>query len=252
MVEALDCRKLTTTSIPRTHISIEQEDDTPRVAQEASASNPTQEVSHSPFRKVHKGMWKSQKLPTKRRLETIVDDIPPSALAKRREQTSSCPPQRSRQQPTTAPSESKLKQLPPNAPRDIEKKGRYTFRKGVRIRDYQVPTAGDPPPMPSSVQFQCRDGFDGHEAFIAGFSRPMVKRSRDPQWREEQGPSSPFPTLPLTLRSTTPLTQSCPMSDALGNTEQVARPQGDPQSFEEEGEGHEAFKQWTRQLHGNL
>ncbi|KAM5365602.1 hypothetical protein ACJZ2D_010937 [Fusarium nematophilum] len=62
----------------------------------------------------------------------------------------------------------RLKPVPRGAPRIIEKKGKYTIRKGVRIRDYKIP-GPDPwpdPPSPNSPEFQCRDGFSPNEASL--------------------------------------------------------------------------------------
>lgn len=63
------------------------------------------------------------------------------------------------------PTENKLKPVPRNAPRNIETKGKYTIRKGVRIRDYRVPVRATNACLSpsSSPEFQCRDGFDSKE-----------------------------------------------------------------------------------------
>ncbi|KAF4977697.1 hypothetical protein FDECE_18321 [Fusarium decemcellulare] len=79
----------------------------------------------------------------------------------------------------------KLKPLPPGAPRVIEKKGRYTLRKGIRIRDYKIPNPDSVPypPSPDSPEYQCRDGFNKRETSL-GYPQPMVaqmKEVRDPE-----------------------------------------------------------------------
>ncbi|KAF7560542.1 hypothetical protein G7046_g3625 [Stylonectria norvegica] len=73
----------------------------------------------------------------------------------------------------------KLKPVPRNALRNIEKKGKYTIRQGVQIRDYRVPRRTGNPywSSHSNLGFQCRDGFDGRETSL-GHPRPMSKRSR--------------------------------------------------------------------------
>ncbi|RSL53119.1 hypothetical protein CEP51_014947 [Fusarium floridanum] len=69
--------------------------------------------------------------------------------------------------------ETKLKPLPRGAPRIIEKRGRYTIHKGIRMRDYKVPSPDSSYlPPPSSPEFQCRDGFDANEV-SHGCPRPM-------------------------------------------------------------------------------
>ena len=57
----------------------------------------------------------------------------------------------------------RLRPIPINAPRSIETKGRFTFRQGVRIYDYQVPRYGGGRRVQSKRAFQCRDGFDDAE-----------------------------------------------------------------------------------------
>lgn len=85
---------------------------------------------------------------------------------------------------TTHTSESpvvtKLRPVPQGAPRLIEKKGQYTIRKGVRIRDYKLP---GPSPWPcalpsNSLEYQCRDGFDAKEVSL-GYPQPMVIRIQE-------------------------------------------------------------------------
>lgn len=74
----------------------------------------------------------------------------------------------------------KLRPVPQGASRLIEKKGQYTIRKGVRIRDYKLP---GPSPWPcalpsNSLEYQCRDGFDVKEVSL-GYPQPMVIRLRE-------------------------------------------------------------------------
>lgn len=81
-------------------------------------------------------------------------------------------------EPRTPPRK-KLRPVPRHAPRNMEKKGRFTIRKGVRIREYKVPTRPSGPYLSpkSSPGFQCRDGFSEQEV---RFGQPQVseKRSR--------------------------------------------------------------------------
>lgn len=63
------------------------------------------------------------------------------------------------------PSQSKkLKPVPPNAPRDIKKCGIFTFRHGVRIIDYRLPTRKPTITPHSSQELRGCDGFDSPEA----------------------------------------------------------------------------------------
>ncbi|RSL56568.1 hypothetical protein CEP54_008768 [Fusarium duplospermum] len=85
----------------------------------------------------------------------------------------SASPRRQQTDPPGSGHETKLKPLPRGAPRIIEKKGRYTIHRGIRIRDYKIPSPDSSYlPPPSSPEFQCRDGFDGNEASL-GYPRPM-------------------------------------------------------------------------------
>lgn len=72
------------------------------------------------------------------------------------------------------PPKKKFRSVPRNAPRDIETKGRFSFRKGVRIWDYKVlqTAPGSLTSPPQSLQSQCRDGFDEDETSL-GYSQPM-------------------------------------------------------------------------------
>ncbi|KAF4970262.1 hypothetical protein FSARC_2668 [Fusarium sarcochroum] len=81
----------------------------------------------------------------------------------------------------------KLTPLPAGAPRIIETKGRYTIRKGVRIRDYKLPNPVPWPraPSSSSPQYQCRDGFDRSETSL-GYPQPMIAQSRQTGREETQ------------------------------------------------------------------
>lgn len=89
------------------------------------------------------------------------------------------PPKRRQTDPPGSCHETKLKPLPRGAPRIIEKKGRYTVHRGIRIRDYKVPSPDSSYlPPPSSPEFQCRDGFDADEASL-GYPRPMYPRVQE-------------------------------------------------------------------------
>ncbi|PHH81849.1 hypothetical protein CDD82_7726 [Ophiocordyceps australis] len=68
-----------------------------------------------------------------------------------------------------------LRPVPKSAPRTIEKMGRFTFRKGVRISDYKMPRPAERPDCPESPSWQCRDGFDADETSL-GTPRPLAKR----------------------------------------------------------------------------
>ncbi|KAJ4006730.1 hypothetical protein NW752_010731 [Fusarium irregulare] len=71
----------------------------------------------------------------------------------------------------------KLRPVPRGAPRIIEKQGKFTIRRGVRIRDYKMPGPMPWPrtPLPNSLEYQCRDGFNEKEASL-GQPKPMVAR----------------------------------------------------------------------------
>ncbi|KAH7189325.1 uncharacterized protein B0J16DRAFT_397325 [Fusarium flagelliforme] len=75
------------------------------------------------------------------------------------------------------PTVTKLRPVPRGAPRIIERQGKFTIRRGVRIRDYRMP---GPVPWPraalsNSLEYQCRDGFNEKEASL-GYPKPMVAR----------------------------------------------------------------------------
>ncbi|KEY74275.1 hypothetical protein S7711_00433 [Stachybotrys chartarum IBT 7711] len=71
------------------------------------------------------------------------------------------PPVRSKE--PVAPTRKRLRALPPNAPRLMERKGPYIFRSGLRIADFKIPRRKLSQPSPASLPFQCRDGFDDEE-----------------------------------------------------------------------------------------
>lgn len=105
----------------------------------------------------------------RRRAETITDDGSQGQALKIQcesgisGETTKLSPVRS-----VAEESKKLQPVPANAPRDMEKWGRFTFIKGVRIRDYQFPTPKSPTPRPQSRQYQCRDSFDGSQRRALG------------------------------------------------------------------------------------
>lgn len=147
----------------------------------------------------HNGTRRSKQLSKRRRLETIVDEGPRPEVTTCGKRTNS-PLKRPKQPSTQTTPEKKLKKVPPNAPKVIERKGKYTFRKGVRIRDYRIPVAKSAPAVPWSRQFQCRDSFDGHE-IPASLPRAMKKMARETQLRDKEA-SSPTEELPPTPQST--------------------------------------------------
>jgi hypothetical protein len=110
------------------------------------------------------------------------------------------PPEKDTMSP---PERKRLRPAPRSAPRSIEKTGRYTIRKGVRIRDYNVPLRrqDSTPSSTSGLEFQCRDGFTEDEAFEW---RPYVERKRtaDPRtWSLSAGsPALVMDQLPLHIK----------------------------------------------------
>ncbi|KAF5026703.1 hypothetical protein F66182_1210 [Fusarium sp. NRRL 66182] len=115
--------------------------------------------------------------------------LPETPCTREKEALHRRPSQRTPPQTPESPVVSKLRPVPPGAPRLIEKKGRYTIRKGVRIRDYRLP---DPNPWlcappSSSPVYQCRDGFDGNEASL-GYPQPMILRSKQNVVHEQIAP----------------------------------------------------------------
>lgn len=99
------------------------------------------------------------------------------------------------------PARKKLRPLPRNAPRSIEKTGRYKIRKGVRIRDYSVPLRRQGSTLSSTtgLEFQCRDGFTEDEA---AEWRPQVvkKRCLIPHAASVCSPAVLLDQLPLHLK----------------------------------------------------
>lgn len=58
-----------------------------------------------------------------------------------------------------------LREFPPGAPGLVETKGKYTFRKGIRsTREYRILPPKAKVISPRSPAYQCRDGFDRHQA----------------------------------------------------------------------------------------
>jgi hypothetical protein len=52
-------------------------------------------------------------------------------------------------------------------------RGKYTFIKGVRLRDYDFPRQGDKEAKDNAA-FKCRDGFSREETSL-GYPRMMIK-----------------------------------------------------------------------------
>jgi hypothetical protein len=79
----------------------------------------------------------------------------------------------------------KLRPVPRGAPRTIERKGQYTIRKGVRIRDYRLPGPNPWPRVspPNSPEYQCRDGFNEEEVSL-GYPQPMTTWKRSNMHKE--------------------------------------------------------------------
>lgn len=67
----------------------------------------------------------------------------------------------------------RLQSVPSSAPRDTVTRGKYTFIKGVRLRDYEFPRQGGNEAVDSAA-FQCRDGFSREET-SRGYLRTMAK-----------------------------------------------------------------------------
>ena len=133
----------------------------------------------------------------RRHMETIVDDEPQPRVVKSQSPSigSGCSAVRSTEQ-------KKLLPVPANAPQDIERKGKYTFVKGVRIKDYRLPLARPLPAHPKTCQYQCRDGFlsDGEPV---GSLRIEQSRTIDAERQPHQN-YWPSKESPLTPRSISP------------------------------------------------
>ncbi|EWG45365.1 hypothetical protein FVEG_15816 [Fusarium verticillioides 7600] len=123
--------------------------------------------------------------------------------ARRNSQQRDETPSPTRTHTSESPVVTKLRPVPQGAPRLIEKKGQYTIRKGVRIRDYKLP---GPSPWPcalpsNSLEYQCRDGFDVKEISL-GYPQPMVIRLREnvhePNTGNYKGPKPRSPSLGTT------------------------------------------------------
>lgn len=54
-----------------------------------------------------------------------------------------------------------LQPLPPYIKRDTEIRGKFIFRRGIRIQDYRKPKSSMS--LPPRYELQCRDGFEEHE-----------------------------------------------------------------------------------------
>lgn len=69
--------------------------------------------------------------------------------------------------------------VPKHAPRDTITQGRFTFIKGVRLRDYDVPRRDSDPSTltPSDPAFQCKDAFSEREISL-GSPQQRVKIPR--------------------------------------------------------------------------
>lgn len=115
----------------------------------------------------------------KRRKETIIDDAPKPRQTTRLNLRRSAkrvgrncmvlctPPKRQLAMSEVSSEQSmekRLREVPSSAPRLVETKGKYTFRKDIRIRDYYIPPRRTSAPSPWSSAYQCRDGFEPHDA----------------------------------------------------------------------------------------
>lgn len=93
------------------------------------------------------------------------------------------------QVPPERSSGKKLREVPPGAPRIVETKGKYTFRKGIRsIGEYRVLSPKGKTPSPRSSAYQCRDRFDRRQATgrrpmaikVLGYSNEQFEEQRVP------------------------------------------------------------------------
>ncbi|KAG9259186.1 uncharacterized protein F5Z01DRAFT_28772 [Emericellopsis atlantica] len=101
----------------------------------------------------------------RKHIDTIVDDIPHQQRSHSNTSGAGCfetPPQKA------------LKTVPASAPKLVENKGRFTFCRGVRIRDYRMPIAKTPSTKRDNGQLLCRDRFENRE--VAGTSPRDVNK----------------------------------------------------------------------------
>lgn len=99
----------------------------------------------------------------------------------------------------------RLKELPPSTPRLVVKRGGFTFRKGVRIREYKILKPLRYRYTHRSRQFRCQDGFNLDEASL-GKPQPMtrtmkVKTTIREEGTEKRVPTPSTPSLPLASNS---------------------------------------------------
>lgn len=180
---SLKFRHTTLSGFPGPKIPVEKEQRTPLQGRPRPAVSHRNQDDTRIFTKDDSTVTKKSPPPPRRRhLEAIVDNAPEPNVAKR----SKSPPSADVADILMTPPKKKLRRVPPHAPRDIERKGKYTFHKGVQIRDYRVPVARLPPVMSWSRQFQCRDSFDGYE-IPAGLPRPMNRSRGEPQFEKKGG-----------------------------------------------------------------
>lgn len=101
----------------------------------------------------------------------------------------------------TTATAAKAKRLPRAIPRLHETKGAFTFRKGVRVRDYQMPVSPAYPFTTNRHQFQGRDGFNRTEASL-GYPQPMFKNEPKTEGEgHEREQSKRTPLSPVTLNA---------------------------------------------------
>lgn len=70
-----------------------------------------------------------------------------------------------------------LQPVPRSAPRDTMIRGKFTFTKGIRIRDYELPRTPSHPVVLDDAAFRCRDGFSKGETSL-GYPQVMTKVPR--------------------------------------------------------------------------
>jgi hypothetical protein len=204
----------------------------------------------------------------KRRKEAIVDDdsvLRSSLRLRDRRKVSrigqSClilctPPRQGLDMPQLSlpqSTEKGLREVPSSAPRLVETKGIYTFRKGIRIRDYHIPPPRFPAPGPKSSAYQCRDGFDRHDAASPSSARMRRSPPRSSQCSQHSkvdssSSTSAIESMSLEAISRTPRSDEAPRpifgQDQDSGHECTSRDFSSPIIKQEDEDG---FERWLAQ-----